>query len=356
MEKQISIIIPTYNMERYIGKCLDSLLIPELDAVEVLVVNDGSKDRSSEIAHLYAKRYPDSIRVIDKENGNYGTCINAALPLATGRYVKVLDADDTFDTYAFSEFVRSLPECDEDVICTGFYFVTESGDVPKIVKALKHGVQANISYKFNELTESYFSGYTAMHQLCYRKSFILDIEYHQTEGVSYTDTQWSIIPLSNCITVRFVDLMLYRYLIGREGQTMDRSVYARTIKNMFPVLNGLTEYYNNQYDQVANRKFLHDRIVELHKNFYNSVLKNPAIDNHILKEYDESLKISSAVIYDAIGQLAYDVLVDYRPYAEFRRTGYKTAFKIPFRIRLLLSIKSRSLQISKRLRAITNHA
>ena len=125
---------------------------------------------------------------------------------------------------------------------------------------------------------------------------------------------------------------------------------------MFPILNGLTEYYNNQYDQVANRKFLHDRIVELHKNFYNSVLKNPAIDNHILKEYDESLKISSAVIYDAIGQLAYDVLVDYRPYAEFRRTGYKTAFKIPFRIRLLLSIKSRSLQISKRLRAITNHA
>ena len=73
MEKQISIIIPTYNMEAYIGKCLDSLLIPEFDAVEVLVVNDGSKDRSSEIAHSYADRYPGSIRVIDKPNGNSGS-------------------------------------------------------------------------------------------------------------------------------------------------------------------------------------------------------------------------------------------------------------------------------------------
>jgi len=66
MEKQITIIIPTYNMERYIGKCIESLLIPELNEVEVLVVNDGSRDNSSAIAHNYADRYPDSIKVIDK--------------------------------------------------------------------------------------------------------------------------------------------------------------------------------------------------------------------------------------------------------------------------------------------------
>lgn len=105
-------------MEAYIGKCLDSLLIPEFDAVEVLVVNDGSKDRSSEIAHSYADRYPGSIRVIDKPNGNYGSCINAALPLATGRYIKVLDADDTFDTAAFSSFVRLLPSISDDAVIT----------------------------------------------------------------------------------------------------------------------------------------------------------------------------------------------------------------------------------------------
>lgn len=84
-------------MEAYIGKCLDSLLIPEFDQVEVLVVNDGSKDRSSEIAHSYAERYPDSIRVIDKPNGNYGSCINAAL----------LNAQDAMSRYSM-QMIRSI--------------------------------------------------------------------------------------------------------------------------------------------------------------------------------------------------------------------------------------------------------
>ena len=77
MEKLISIIIPTYNMEAYILKALESLVIPRnLDALDVLVINDGSKDRSSELAHSFADKYPQSFRVIDKENGNYGSCIN----------------------------------------------------------------------------------------------------------------------------------------------------------------------------------------------------------------------------------------------------------------------------------------
>ena len=75
--KVISIAIPTYNMEQWLNRCLDSVVIPEIiDKVEIIVVNDGSRDRSSEIAHSYADRYPDSVIVIDKENGNYGSCVN----------------------------------------------------------------------------------------------------------------------------------------------------------------------------------------------------------------------------------------------------------------------------------------
>ena len=85
MNKVISILIPTYNMEKYLGRCLDSLLIEEIDIVEVIVINDGSKDRSSEIAHSYEERFPNSFVVIDKENGNYGSCINAGLSRASGK-------------------------------------------------------------------------------------------------------------------------------------------------------------------------------------------------------------------------------------------------------------------------------
>ena len=100
MNKLLSIIIPTYNMEKYLHKCLDSLVVSDENMVrlEVLVINDGSKDTSSQIAHEYEDKYSKTIRVVDKDNGNYGSCINRGLKEATGKYVKVLDADDYLDT------------------------------------------------------------------------------------------------------------------------------------------------------------------------------------------------------------------------------------------------------------------
>ena len=81
MDKILSIIVPTYNMEKYLQNCLDSLLLSEkqMQDYEVWIINDGSKDRSSEIAHSYELRYPDTFRVVDKNNGNYGSCINCGL-------------------------------------------------------------------------------------------------------------------------------------------------------------------------------------------------------------------------------------------------------------------------------------
>lgn len=107
MNKILTIIIPTYNMEKYLRRCLDSLIIDEdgMKQLEVLVINDGSKDSSSQIAHEYQDKYQDTFRVIDKENGNYGSCVNRGLKEATGKYVKVLDADDWFDTANFTSFL-----------------------------------------------------------------------------------------------------------------------------------------------------------------------------------------------------------------------------------------------------------
>ena len=78
MTKLLSIIIPTYNMQKYLRHCLDSLLVSDemMDQLEVLVINDGSKDNSSKIAHEYETKYPNTFRVVDKENGNYGSCVN----------------------------------------------------------------------------------------------------------------------------------------------------------------------------------------------------------------------------------------------------------------------------------------
>ncbi len=90
--KLLSLIIPTYNMEALLPRCLDSLLVPEtLERLEVMVVNDGSKDGSLAVANRYKERFPQTLTVIDKPNGNYGSTINVALPVAQGKYVKVVD-------------------------------------------------------------------------------------------------------------------------------------------------------------------------------------------------------------------------------------------------------------------------
>ena len=111
MEKILTIVIPTYNMERYLEKCLTSLIIDDQDLmnqVEVLIVNDGSKDRSSEIAHSYQDKYSNTFRVIDKENGNYGSCVNRGLSEATGKYIKILDADDSFFKDGYVAYINKL--------------------------------------------------------------------------------------------------------------------------------------------------------------------------------------------------------------------------------------------------------
>ena len=92
--KILSIVVPTYNVEKYLERCIDSLVYDEkvLNDLEILIVNDGSKDNSLQIAKKYEKQYPNTIKVIDKENGGHGSTINAGLKVATGKYFRVIDS------------------------------------------------------------------------------------------------------------------------------------------------------------------------------------------------------------------------------------------------------------------------
>ena len=115
--KSLTILIPVYNTEKYIKRCLDSLLVPEvLDDIEIIVVSDGSKDHSAEIVREYVERYPDTIILIDKENGGHGSTINAGIAAATGKYFRVLDSDDWFNTLEFAEFTARLRNEDADLV------------------------------------------------------------------------------------------------------------------------------------------------------------------------------------------------------------------------------------------------
>ncbi len=114
----LSILIPVYNTEKYIRRCMDSLLVPEVnDDIEVLVVSDGSKDDWVHIVKEYVERYPDTVVLVGvKENGGHGSTINVGIEKARGKYFRVLDSDDWFNTTEFVKFVTRLKDEDADLV------------------------------------------------------------------------------------------------------------------------------------------------------------------------------------------------------------------------------------------------
>ena len=115
--KYISFAIPSYNSEDYMSHAIESIL-PGGEDVEIIVVNDGSKDGTSEIAHEYKNKYPNIVRVVDKDNGGHGDAANSGLSHATGKYFKVVDSDDWVDEdslHKILEFLKELEEEDKEI-------------------------------------------------------------------------------------------------------------------------------------------------------------------------------------------------------------------------------------------------
>ncbi len=244
--KTLSIIIPTYNMASLLPQCLDSIMLtPSLAAVEAIVVNDGSRDASLRIAREYQSRYPDVIRVIDKPNGNYGSTINAALPVARGEYVRILDADDSFDGGLLADYIAFLRRnSGTDMIVSPFIEVRRHSERRvgyDIYSRQLYGCDR--SYDAERIFADGTIRFFMMHSVCYRTALLREMNYRQSEGISYTDQEWVFYPLFRVATVAFADMPLYRYNLAREGQTMDAAVQLRSIGQLVQVTSNMADYF-----------------------------------------------------------------------------------------------------------------
>ena len=244
--KLLSIIIPAYNMEAYLAPCVESILrTPSLAAVEIIIVNDGSKDKTLRIAKQYAERHRDTIRIVDKPNGNYGSTINAALPIAKGEFVKILDADDTFNSSYLAEFLTFLGKMQGvDMIVTPFTEVNEQKE-----HRVDYNLYSRKVYEYGKIydTEQIFGDgairFFMMHGVCYRTELLRQMGYRQSEGISYTDQEWVFYPLFNVKSIAFANIPLYRYNTSREGQTMDAKVQLRSLSQLIAVTEAIARYF-----------------------------------------------------------------------------------------------------------------
>lgn len=297
MEKQLTLIIPTYNMEKYLRVCLDSLIISQgQELLEVLVINDGSKDSSSAIAHEYEKKYPETFRVIDKENGNYGSCINRGLKEATGRFVKILDADDYFDTTSLISLMREIPTINTDLILTDN---TIFGDNNISKKYYGFNIPTNKSLDFTDYCKD-IKGCIQMHNVTYKRDIFRRFNYHQTEGISYTDMEWIFAPMARVQTFTYLPLPLYKYLVGREGQTVSPVKMKQDISHGLKLNNSMLSMYNEAKNDVTPviLDYLNFRILRAIKNLYRSYLAEvPGLQLEELSNFDKRLKTEQPELY-----------------------------------------------------------
>ena len=230
--KLITFAVPCYNSAEYMDKCINSLLLAG-DKAEIIIVDDGStKDNTAEIADDYAKRYPDIIKSVHKENGGHGDAVNTGIKHATGKYFKVVDSDDWADPDALEKLMALLEsfEGQESPDCVVVNYVYEHvyNGTRKFINYRKE-FPVNRLFEFEESKPFETGKYLAMHSLVYRTQLLRDIDLTLPKHTFYVDNVFIFKPLPYVKKFYYLDVDFYRYFIGRADQSVNEEVIQRRI-------------------------------------------------------------------------------------------------------------------------------
>ena len=224
--KILSIVIPVYKVEPYIGKCLDSLILDDerlMDLLEVIIVNDGTPDRSAEMSREYVKRYPNTFRQIDKENGGHGSAWNVGLKEATGKYLRFLDSDDWLTN--LGRLMTDLQNCAADVVINAFdtHFVEENKISTTSPEPVVFGAELPISKQMWGTSTKYGYNNINFWSVTYKTEILKPLYPLFAERVMYDDYILTWAALVYGRTYKAFDYTVYNYLVGRPNQSMATS-------------------------------------------------------------------------------------------------------------------------------------
>lgn len=244
MNKILSFIIPSYNASQFLDKCIPSFVNEEVfEELDVIIVNDGSKDNTQEVAQKYCDMYPGSVRLINQENKGHGGALNTGCAAAVGKYLKVIDADDWVETQNLPEFVKLLRECDSDVVLTHHYTINISnGEVKKWKSYPKEFGKA---YTFDEIMADWkrFDRSLTFHGITYNTKFYHKNAIQLSEHVFYEDHEFATIPCCYARTIIPFDMFIYNYRIGDVQQSVSDENQLKRISHTEAVLKRFIKEY-----------------------------------------------------------------------------------------------------------------
>lgn len=315
MNKILSVVIPTYNMEKYLKTCLDSFIYDEkAEDLEILIVNDGSKDNSLKIAQEYEAKYPNIFKVIDKENGGHGSTINAGIKVATGKYFKAVDADDWVDTKELVRLLEYLKNNDIDCVLTNFSYFYETSNKFKLITWNEAIPNKVINTNENDMYNFCF------HRSTFKTEKIRNVQLQ--EKCFYVDVEFNLYSYINCDSLIYLPLNLYQYRLGRAGQSVSPEGLYKHRDNHFTVIKNIINFYQTNKDKTSEikKKNIFDysaSIVQSHYRYHNlmsfwhkEVLTELAEFDKWLQQYPE--------YYQRAGE--------YKIAKKFRKNNFKRIF------------------------------
>jgi glycosyltransferase involved in cell wall biosynthesis len=228
-------------------KCIQSLL-PGGEDVEIIIVDDGSKDRTAEIADEYAAKYPTIIRAVHQENGGHGQAVNTGLANATGVYFKVVDSDDWVDAEAYAKVMETLrrfvrEDTLVDMLLTNYVYekVYENHQRTMFYTPL---FETDRIMTWSDMKHNIKGFSILMHSVTYRTEMLRDCHLQLPKHTFYVDNLFVYEPLPHVKTLYYLNVDFYRYFIGRDGQSVNEQTMIKRIDQQLSVNYRMIDAYD----------------------------------------------------------------------------------------------------------------
>ena len=228
-------------------KAINSIL-PAGEDVEILIVNDGSTDKTKKIGKQYAERFPSIVKVINKENGGHGDAVNSGLSHASGKYFKVVDSDDWVDEDSLMKllevirgFVREGSEV--DMIVSNYVYEKAGMEHKKIIH-YRNVLPQNEIFRWDDIGSFHLDQYILMHSVMYRTEMLKLCQLKVPKHTFYVGSICVYYPLPHVRLLCYLDVDFYRYFIGREDQSVNEKIMISRVDQQIYVTKSMISMYD----------------------------------------------------------------------------------------------------------------